>query len=334
MATFDRYLLRLAAPLHLGGRGIGIEATELTVRSDTLFSALVIGLQQTGGDGLVAELLDRYRQDDPPFVLSSSFPWVGETFLLPRPRVVPAGGPSRRARWVSEAVLRRLLRGEAPDDSPEPLDLGAESTAWLLPEERRALEPRRPYWAIGTVPRVTVDRFTQASAVYRAGRTVYGPEAGLHVLVLWRDRGWEPAFERALTYLADAGLGGERSAGYGQFRVERRETITIEEPVGATHCLTLGLYHPTESEVGAGALDPPAAYDLEVRRGWTTDPGAVWRKAVRMLAEGAVVQQTSPLIGDLVDVTPDGMPRWRIARCGVAPTLRLPADHQGGRRGY
>jgi CRISPR/Cas system CSM-associated protein Csm4 (group 5 of RAMP superfamily) len=322
MARFDRYRLEFCAPLHLAGRGVGIERSELTVRSDTLFSALCAALAATHGRRTVDDLLEWFREGLTPFALSSTFPWVGETFLLPRPRMVPPGGPARRARWLSAAVLAGLLRGEPPDDTEGPLDLGAEATAWLLPAERQTLNGRL-CWAVCTVPRVTVDRQTSASAVYRAGRTVFGPDAGLYFLVDWRDRAWKSALTEALAYLAEAGLGGERSAGHGQFRMRAPEEVEIPDAPESPFRFTLALYYPSEAEIRAGALDPPAAYDLETRRGWMTDlaGGGRWRKTVRMLAEGALVKNVGPIAGELADVTPDGYAEHRVIRCGLTPTL-------------
>lgn len=322
MARFDRYRLTLRAPLHLAGRGVGMERSELTVRSDTLFSALCAALAVTHGRGAVDDLLEWFREGLTPFAVSSTFPWAGETFLVPRPRAVPAGGPARRARWLSVAVLTGLLRGEPPDDTAEPLDLGAEATAWLLPSECTALAGQQ-YWAITAVPRVTVDRETSASAVYRTGRVIFGHRAGLYFLVYWLDRSWEPAFREALAYLSGEGFGGERSAGHGQFRFTDPEEVEIPDVPGSPLRLTLGLYHPSAAEIRAGALDPPAAYDLETRRGWMTDlaGGGRWRKAVRMLAEGALVREVGPVAGELVDVTPDGFTMHRVIRCGLTPTL-------------
>ena len=251
MATFDRYVLRFRAPLHLAGRGIGIETTELTVRSDTLFSALCVGLRETRGPETVADLLEWYEQVEPPFVLSSTFPWAGQSYFLPRPRIVPPGGPARRARWVSTAVLSALLRGDSPPDSAEPLDLGSEHTAWVLPDELAALTGRA-WWATGVVTRVTVDRQTDAGAIFRAGRTVFAPDAGLYFLVLWRERAWESAFDDALAYLADAGLGSISEIFDGDPPYTPRGCIAQAWSVAEV----LRVWHLLDTRAGAASSSP------------------------------------------------------------------------------
>lgn len=323
MATFDRYILQLAGPLHLNSRGIGIEATDLTVRSDTLFSALCVGIAETQGASALEDLLEWYNAGEAPFFVSSTFPWAGALSFLPRPRIVSAGGVARRARWVTAAILGRLLQGGDLSGEDDERHFLPESGAWMSTAERGAAVPPLPWWTVDQVPRVSLDRATQASAVYRCGRAIYRAEAGLYFLVDWRERAWEPAFDAALAYLADGGIGGERSAGHGQFRLRTHDRFEIPDVPDAPTRFTLGLYHPTRTEVAAGALADPACFDLEARGGWMAGSGrnGVWRRSVRMLAEGALVRTGGGTPGDLVDVTPEGYLAHRVYRYGVALTL-------------
>jgi CRISPR-associated protein Csm4 len=322
MAEFDRYVLQLTAPLHLAGRGIGLEESELTVRSDTLFSALCVAIAATRGTAVLNDLLDWHRAGEIPFVISSSFPWAGELFLLPRPRLVAPGGEARRARWVTPRILGRLLQGDSMTGADGAMYLLRDPLVWVDPADTLTIPPL-PWWRIDDTTRVTIDRMTQASSVYRSGRAYFRTDAGLYFLVHWREPAWRPVFDEALAYLEDAGLGGERSAGHGQFRLVRHDRLAIGDTAEASLRYTLGLYHPSPDEVSAGALDPPAAFDIEVRGGWITGlaGASVWRKAVRMLTEGALVRTAKEAPGDLVAVTPEHYDAHPIFRHGLALTL-------------
>jgi CRISPR-associated protein Csm4 len=113
-----------------------------------------------------------------------------------------------------------------------------------------------------------------------------------------------------LDVLADEGIGGERSAGYGQF-TSQIEPVPDQDWPGYSGAdggmLTLSLVHPTYAEAGQLAR---SWYSLTTRRGWVGTPGAlaVRRADVVMLSEGSLLP-TSPdeLFGEMVDVTP---PRW------------------------
>ena len=318
----DRYRLDLVSPLHLAGRSGGVETSEPSVRSDTLFSALCVGIAATHGSAAVSELIEWFEAGEAPFLVSSTFPWAGELFLWPRPRWVPRGGPARRARWVTQTVLERLLLGDdrSTDDGEEHYLEAA--SLWFARDDANRLIPPTPWTESMAAPRVTVDRETSASAMYRRGRTWFRRDAGLYFLIQWRERGWEGRVNDALTYLQDSGLGGERSAGHGQFRVAAPEAVTIADAEDGPLVVTLGLYHPTRSEVDLGVLKS-AAYDVDVRHGWLTTPAGqqLWRKSARFLAEGAVLTRVAPTLGDLVDVTPDDYHEHRVYRSGIALTL-------------
>jgi hypothetical protein len=91
--------------------------------------------------------------------------------------------------------------------------------------------------------------------------------------------------------------------------------------------LSLSLLHPSRTEIEGGLLDPPARYDTVVRGGWVTSPGAstLRKKAVRMLAEGAVVRDLgverlgdSPLV---LEPWPEFGLGHPVFRPGVAVTV-------------
>ncbi|MFN7615359.1 MAG: type III-A CRISPR-associated RAMP protein Csm4, partial [Pseudanabaena sp.] len=83
-------------PAHFGELGIGMEETSERVRSDTLFSALVISYARIGKN--VDTLLRRFHQEEVPFRLSSSFIYREQdgktTYFLPRPKYPPTNYPT------------------------------------------------------------------------------------------------------------------------------------------------------------------------------------------------------------------------------------------------
>src|SRR5579884_985573 len=99
--------------------------------ADTLFGHLCWGLLRLHGSDAVRSFLQRYREGDPPLVLSDGF--APETF--PRP-TLPAGLPhgrdqsiavrisaarrgkaARARRWLSAAEFARVRNGEPATDS-------------------------------------------------------------------------------------------------------------------------------------------------------------------------------------------------------------------------
>ncbi|SRR5579883_373433 len=337
MLALDRYQLDLKAPLHLGTRGVGLEKTAMTIRSDTLFSALCVGIAATHGAAVVDDLIEWFQNGLPPFLLSSTFPWAGELFLLPRPRLARTTGPAARARWVSWTRFEQLLAADQQTLSADASHVLGDDQVWLAETDLDRVVPVWPWWTESTVARVTLDRVTNASQIYHCSRLSFAPSAGLYFLIEWRERSWQSVFDEAIDYLAEAGLGGERSAGHGQFQVRSVERVQLAEPVDGQTAVTLSLYHPTSAEIAGGALGDGAAYDLELRGGWLAGPadGGLWRRSVRMLAEGAVIRLQVVPAGDLVSVAPVGYRAHPVYRYGIALTARAKAALiEEGERGH
>lgn len=338
----ELYRLRMLSPLHLGERGIGMEEAGKTVPSDTLFSALCWAVREVEGSGWLEELLAAFLRGPAPFLISSTFPWGGDVRFYPRPMLPlpsqpPEGAPDegstaaakrlKRVAFVSEGLFRRWLAGETLSAEVED-DNFLPGGLWTTAAERERLPAgKRGLWeGSETVPHVALDRASNESALYHVGELRYREGCGLWFGVRWREPGWREILEVALSCLGEAGIGGERSAGRGQFRWEREAAPGLPTPSeGGQRAVTLSLYHPTEAEVERGVLEA-ASYRLRDRRGWIgSREGQGWRsRAVRMLAEGSVVGAAAA--GDLVDVTPEGFRAHRVYRYGLAFPVALEVD--------
>jgi len=336
---------------HFGQRGVGVEATQAFCHADSLFSALCLTLRELEPDGnaaLTGFLAQFPRQaqpsQPPPFRVTSAFPYADEVLFFPKPLVLGRLGSEDRqehgktlkqVKFVSQTIFTAWLNNE-------PLGgyLGDENflhggDLWLTPAERDALEGFRDeetgticLWKDEPVPRVTVDRVTSRSAVYQAGRVRYRRvklrneselRAGLWVLVDWLGEESEGTqldlLTRLFTVLGDSGIGGERSAGYGQFDLEGPADFAGFDIHGlGERWLTLSPYHPRPDELGGdGVLGKGCSYSLLIRRGWVASPeGMSYRRPlVRVLGEGSVLHHPQAgargSYGDLADVTPEVM---------------------------
>jgi len=326
------YQLAARSPFHLGERGVGIEETSLRLHADTLFSALCLTMRELGHD------LDRYLGGfprwtagkmlpaQPPLRLSSAFPYAGAVFFFPRPQLpltlsgseVPRLAKTlKRIRWVSQPIVRRVLAGQPVDDLLLHADgavrdelLLQGGRVWVTPGELVQLsgfrDPRSGairMWHVHAVPRVTVDRITSRSEVFSAGRVRFAAGCGLFCLVDFEDEAERPAFEAALRALGDAGVGGERSIGHGQYELGPPGTMSWPDFVAAEGYVTLSPYWPAQDEVQSGVLKD-GRYRILNRRGWVASPDGMnlRRRGVRMLVEGSLLRQRPR--GALVDVKP------------------------------
>jgi len=248
-------------------------------------------------------------------------------------------------KFVSPSIFERAINGQPLDDWLPPagdeesqglylqgkdLWLSREELA-LLPEALR-LEPSKPgrparprppvafrhlnIWQAAKVPRVTVDRLTNLSGIYHTGRLTFQPDCGFWFGLAWLQPNLflaggqtiRQAVELALSSLADIGLGGERSAGYGHFRWQEAGQVNWPDPQSSQPFVTLSRYHPRPAELPGCLQDRPVAYRLVSVGGWLQSPDskAQRRRRLWLIEEGSIVRAigAGPW-GDVTDVKPN-----------------------------
>lgn len=282
-----------------------LESITPYVRSDTLFGAICNAMALLYGDGELEGMLDAFLRGEPPFLISSAYPSIGDVHLLPVPLscdLVGAMGvdpKSKRAKelrkvgLVSHELFVHLCTGEDISSLAE-VKYGV-----LLTHEEAEDIAEKP-WSELLVPHVSLDRPSSASNVYSMVEVEYMEGADQYFLVDIRDRAYEQRLMAALRLLADEGIGGKRSWGMGQFAL--LDLGEVHLPTPREWMVTLSLYHPRREEQG---LLSNAAYSLVERGGWIAAPtGNRRKKGVLMLGEGSVMPAEA--MGELVDVKPDG----------------------------
>jgi CRISPR type III-A-associated RAMP protein Csm4 len=213
--------LRPAGPWRFGSHtGASHEAGDL-YHSDSVYSAVTHMLAQLGE--LETWLSATAEADGEPAVsFSSCYPWLDDDlFIVPPHNLWPPSSPAmlglRNARFVPLRALARVFRGE---DLPEDKWTVDAASRCLVRSPRRgaARGPFRP--AIRHA--AAVDRLSSTSGPRRRIACVeFAANAGLWLAVAFasdaaRDR-WGALVETAFRALADSGLGGRRSAGWGRF---------------------------------------------------------------------------------------------------------------------
>ncbi len=337
------YKLNFSGPLHVGTWGIGREATLTYMPSDTLFSAFVTAWARLDSANLPAQLKKFLTEPgNPPLLLSSAFPFAGPVRFFPRPQryvEVPENISYKRikqAEWVSETIFNDLRQGRLPAEHlNETVNFIQRGTVWLTRPEREQIStaldigdaPDDPgislsLWNQATIPRVTIDRRSNASNLFHSGRINFTPGCGLWFAVRGHDFN---GLKIGLNYLQDVGIGGLRGTGHGAFTYEEwSNAAALPEPDGDGYFVSLARYAPLRQELDTTLRAAQAAYKLTTVAGWCNDDaGHPWRrKRVRLVNEGAYLGWPGHIPGRLVDLTPEGVGFFkdnrRVYRYGLA----------------
>ncbi len=341
MAETWLYRLRPRSPFHFGEGGVRTASTDAVFHSDSLFGALATGIRMWHGAEVLGDLLSSF-QERPPFRISSLFPCAGDVLLFPMPLLKLPVEPEaqdtdgirlKNIRFVSRGILEALLHRQALDSHLSRDSLCQGGTVWFTHEERASLPLGRQeeaLWHRQVVSALSIDRMVAASQVYRTGLISFSPDCGLYFLVEVEDTNSKAIVENALDYLSQAGLGGRRSAGHGQFSIESAAPFAPFWPAGGDLFVTLSLYHPTLEEVENGILTGEAAYGLCRRDGWVSSPERAGqrRRSTCFIGEGSVLRSLARAgYGELVDATPESeIDEHPVYRYGYAFPIGVQAE--------
>lgn len=329
----DVYYLKARSPFHFGVGGGGVGEVSPWPHADTLFAALCLELQALYGTAVLRDFLSPFRDKQPPLLLSSAFPYAagkeGKIRFYPRPflrRLYDKEGSDPKAakkfkkiQLISEQIFTDWVSGEDLTDHWHEENLLQDGHLWVTQAEQAAIE-HESIWKEAVTPRVTLDRAASQSQIFQSKRVRFAKDCGLWLAIRWLDEKWREKVETALCSLGDAGIGGERSAGHGQFELEKGGQISLPAGDGGL-VTTLSPYCPADQAEMAQTLTEDARYSLMTRRGWlgSLTGLSLRHKSVRMLAEGAVFAgQEDGVYGRLVDVTPKPFNEHAVYRYGFA----------------
>lgn len=273
-------------------------------RSDTLFGGICWGIRWVFGEDVLTGLLERFDEGDPPFVLSSAFPYVEQEgrrlHFVPRPLLSPSLGESgdletlrnfkrfKKVRYLERKDFNDLLNGRVT----------YEELYQRFASERMEKSPEvRPFETPGNA-------INRLSGTVDEGRLFFSSEArvergGLFFLVRCNDGKVPEYIQGAVRFLGDRGIGGDASVGRGAFEPEFADEDVVEEPTDGDRCVALSLVHPTVDDLSfLEEQRERLSYEMVKRKGhvesmYMATP-RVWKETLLMFAEGSVF----PVQGD------------------------------------
>lgn len=212
---------------------------ETTLHSDTLFGAICWGIRMLFGENKLLETLEAFSTD-PPFFLSSAFPFRKNRYFLPMPVMEP----------IAHAVLEQFLDKEKTERSYHSTKTGkieiidkyklfnkishieapyfkkflkAQNQAELFQDYMDNMLKEPDFSLMHTVQKNSLDRLTLSTGgsgnTFYASETSYREKYGLFFLLRCRDI--EDTIMPVLRFLEDSGLGANARTGKNWFKIAR-----------------------------------------------------------------------------------------------------------------
>ncbi len=297
--------------------------------SDAVFSAVTSAM---GRLGLHQEWFDAtVRAPSPAVRFSSLYPFQKDLLLIVPPRSVWPPPPSTKVRYKGARFVPLHLVGALLADEP------VDEDRWIVDGESACLIPSDKHWQQGPFrsglrSNAGVDRVAAGMvAVHQTACLEFARDAGLWMLVVFADEAtqevWRPRVRSALRWLADSGMGGERSRGWGRSSEPEWQSapeLTSPPPQEGTDeaYWLLSLYAPAPTDV----IDwNRGNYSVLERSGRIESPER-WgdlKATTQMIAEGSVLLSAQVPRGEARDVGPEAFPH-PVYRAGYAVTISIP----------
>jgi hypothetical protein len=288
--------------------------------------------------GLLRDWLAATAESATPQVrLSSGFPFTGHTYFITPPRHTWPPEASGKVRWKAArlapiTLAPALLREE--DLDPDRWVADAESEC-LLPVGRHGAAP--PPFRVSLRSTAPVDRLNLRGAeAFSSACLEFTPGSGIWCMAVFSDdaarHAWNGRVRSAFRLLADSGIGGERSRGWGRSRPPQFQDASMPEFIAGesvpeqgaeTGYWLVSMFAPSPGDV----VDWRRGDYAMMTRSGRVEGGALKRPS-RMVEEGSVIFSTAPPVGTARNVAPEEF-RHPVYRSGFAVAAAVPVRRHG-----
>lgn len=345
MGTYQIYRLNFKTQLHLGRAtgaaqtgSLGLEKTETYISADTLFSAICQTWATFYDTVSLTYFLKPYTEQSPtlPFMLTSAFLYADNLYFFPIPLTFRGSKDTpddlkkkiKKVRFTSKSIFQHILSGNSPDFYKEDLING--ENVWISADEKEQLikalltakeleqlkkakddklkkliDEKLNVWTTSTRPRVTIGAQNAGSEIWHVQTVQFNTNCGLWFAAKFDSDETKHKVETLLRVLGDNGIGGERNAGYGQFKFApaQLDIPTVED---SDQFVTLSPISPNSAEQLAEIRKGDVAYNINTITGRVSAFGSgAPRKQVNMFSEGSVLNTCDKRVGRLVCLKPD-----------------------------
>ena len=331
------FIVRLQprGPWRFGPQSGTRDRVDRIFHSDSLYSAVTHAMLQLGEmEEWIAATADAAS---PKVQFSSCFPFQGNALYIVPPASVWPPAQSSKVRWkgarfIPLSLVISLLGDQPLDEDRWVVDPTSEC---LLAIEKQTI-PSGPF-RVGIRTSAVVDRVENGNIeLHSTACLEFGEGAGLWCLVAFADEDsrlrWAEPVRAAFRLLADSGMGGERSRGWGRSETPQftegslPELVYTVKPEAETAWWLLSLFSPAVDDVVEWQRGD---YSTITRGGRVESPQASGdeKQLLRMVQEGSVLFSAAQLKGAARNVAPADFPH-PVYRAGFALAIPIPTRVQ------
>lgn len=248
----------------------------------------------------------------------------GKTLKAAKVDVAAAGKKFKRQDYVTEAALHQIASGDL-----KPIDglramlklLNTKQTPpkiLCIEAERKSLPQK--FFEREAMQHNQIDRMSGATVegmLFYRDETFFPSGASLWALLQANEEDMTRYIQPALNYLADTGLGADRTSGKGQFEIIVKSAPVLPRAKTPKAMMTLSYYLPSASELDLHS--EPLAYSIKTLRpkreqkyprhlpeGQKSVP--IYKQAIRFFEPGSVfpLKNQQEVYGRLARLTPVG----------------------------
>ncbi len=314
------------------------DRVETVLHSDALFSAVSSAMAALGR---LEEWLDATarRGGAPAVRFSSAYPFQADLLFVIPPGSLWPPAPSLKVRWKGArllpfAAVEALLAGRSLEEG-----------LWQVDGLSQCLIPAS--WDRGPLGRsvrsnAAIDRVSGDVAIHRTACLEFAPDAGIWAVAVFADEearaAWLRPVQSAFRLLADSGIGGERSHGWGRsgsveftegdlpgllLKGSVRPEDSNDRPAAPSAHWLLSVFGPGPAD----SVDWTRGVYTLITRGGRMESRVVQgasKRLSRLAAEGSVLFSDGELTGSAHDAAPAGAPHPAY-RASFAVALPVPA---------
>lgn len=291
--------------------------------SDTLWGNLLFAIKRLYGVGTFKEILNKFLENSPPFIVSSCFPFDVETdnnivYYFPIP-FIPSNSPEvlvmtesveemiyykefKKIKLIEKDYFEKIINGSLDEK-----ELFKNFVMWRKnPEDVSIFKSVSPPKVSYTLHN-KIDRWNSKTYESDDGGALFWEEEyvfesgkkGLFFLV----EGDLSYLLPALRFLSDVGIAGHNSIGKGKFSFEI-EDFNLSLPGDPNSQVTLSLFTPSQEDLlELNKIENRFWYELKLRKGHTGvdfDVEAQEKNAVLVFGEGSTFMTEKKLKGKLI----------------------------------